>query len=95
MPVTLDGRVVGHAVRTQEGVRPVWVSPGHLVGVDVSVAVVLQLARKFRVPEPLRHADRAARARARGERGPSCKDFGPLPCRSPLSDEKSAAQRRF
>jgi deoxyribonuclease V len=56
----LDGEeVVGRAVRTRDGVRPVYVSVGHRITLDEAVSWVLCLART-RIPEPLRSADRAA-----------------------------------
>ncbi|MBI4495899.1 MAG: endonuclease V [Deltaproteobacteria bacterium] len=51
-----EGRTVGMAVRTREGVKPVYVSPGHRMDLRTSVEVVLSLARGFRIPEPLRQA---------------------------------------
>ena len=56
-----DGDVVGFALRTRAGVRPVYVSPGHLIGFDEAMAWVLRLAPRYRLPEPIRTADRLAR----------------------------------
>ena len=56
-----DGEVVGFALRTRAGVKPVYVSPGHLIGFDEAVAWVLRLAPRYRVPEPIRAADHLAR----------------------------------
>lgn len=56
-----DGDVVGFALRTRAGVRPVSVSPGHLIGFDEAMAWVLRLAPRYRLPEPIRTADRLAR----------------------------------
>lgn len=61
-PLLLDGQVVGHAVRTRDGVRPVYVSPGHRIGPDQATELVLSLCRGFRAPEPLRRADHISRA---------------------------------
>ncbi len=61
-PLRLDGRVVGAVLRTRSGTRPVFVSPGHLVDVDGAREAVLACSRRFRIPEPLRAADHAARA---------------------------------
>jgi deoxyribonuclease V len=55
--LTHQGERVGAAVRTREGVRPVYVSPGYRVGFATAVKLALMLARKFRVPEPTRLAD--------------------------------------
>ena len=47
---------VGVVVRTRDGVKPVYVSPGHLVDVASSVRVVLATGRGYRLPEPTRLA---------------------------------------
>ncbi|HZX05154.1 deoxyribonuclease V [Kribbella sp.] len=53
--------VVGAAVRTQDGVKPVYVSVGHRVTLATAVAQVLRLAPAYRLPETTRLADRACR----------------------------------
>lgn len=61
------GRTVGAVLRTREGARPVYVSPGHLIGLRAAIRFVLGCCRGFRVPEPIRHADHfVAEARRRG-----------------------------
>jgi deoxyribonuclease V len=57
------GEVVGRALRTQDGVRPVFVSVGHRIGLDAACDHVLRLCR-HRLPETTRWADRLARAAA-------------------------------
>lgn len=59
-PLVDRGETVGAVVRTRDGVRPVFVSPGHLADLDSSVRLVLETARRFRIPEPLRGAHRLA-----------------------------------
>lgn len=54
----MEGKsVIGAVVRTKEGTKPLFVSPGHLVTLEDSVRVVLGCARGFRLAEPLRMAD--------------------------------------
>lgn len=55
------GGVVGCALRTRSGVKAVYVSPGHRISVAAACEWVLRLAPRFRLPEPLRLADQAAR----------------------------------
>jgi deoxyribonuclease V len=58
---------VGRALRTQQGVKPVFVSVGHRVGLDRACAHTLHLAAAYRQPETTRAADalcRKALARA-------------------------------
>ncbi|MEU6058389.1 endonuclease V [Streptomyces sp. NPDC047097] len=52
---------VGRALRTQPGVKPVFVSVGHRVGLEQACAQVLHLAPRFRLPETTRHADALCR----------------------------------
>ncbi|MDR7279177.1 endonuclease V [Catenuloplanes atrovinosus] len=61
-PITLDGVTVGAVLRTQDRVRPVFVSPGHRCSVAGATAQVLALAPRFRLPETTRAADHACRA---------------------------------
>lgn len=60
-----DGEVVGRALRTQNGVRPVYVSVGHRVDLPSATELVLRVSPRYRVPEPIRHADRLSRAALR------------------------------
>ncbi len=52
----LEGSVVGAAVRTRAGVKPVFVSPGHLADLPTSVSLVLALCSRYRIPDPARRA---------------------------------------
>jgi deoxyribonuclease V len=57
-----DGKeTIGAAVRTRTGVKPVYVSIGHLINLADSIRVVLQSCRGYRLPEPLRRADHLSR----------------------------------
>lgn len=60
-----DGSVLGAVVRTRTGVRPIYVSIGHLVDLPFAVRSVLRCARRFRLPEPTRLAHRAVTAARR------------------------------
>ncbi|MFF1646487.1 endonuclease V [Streptomyces sp. NPDC058240] len=51
----------GRGVRTQDGVKPVFVSVGHRTGLDNACAHTLLLARDFRQPETTRRADSLCR----------------------------------
>ena len=55
------GETVGCVLRTRSGVKPVYVSPGHRISVASACEWILKLAPRFRLPEPLRLADQAAR----------------------------------
>jgi deoxyribonuclease V len=59
------GKVVGATVRTRSGVKPMFISPGHRVGVKAAVRLALLCTAGFRVPEPTRRADHLAEAAKR------------------------------
>jgi deoxyribonuclease V len=60
-----DGETVGRALRTRTGVKPVFVSVGHLVGIEDACALTLRLTPRYRLPETTRQADRLCRAELR------------------------------
>ncbi|WP_433871741.1 endonuclease V [Saccharopolyspora sp. CA-218241] len=60
-PLLLDGEVVGRALRTRRGVKPVFVSVGHRCDLDSACELVLRLAPHHRLPETTRTADRLGR----------------------------------
>ncbi len=58
----LDGdEVVGRAVRTRSGVKPVFVSVGGGIGLDNACAHTLRLTPRYRLPETTRRADHLSR----------------------------------
>ncbi|WP_433270253.1 endonuclease V [Actinosynnema sp. CS-041913] len=59
-----DGEVVGRALRTRAGVKPVFVSVGHRIDLDRACAEVLRLC-VTRLPETTRRADALGRAQLR------------------------------
>jgi deoxyribonuclease V len=67
MPL-LDGEeVIGAVLRSRSGVRPLYVSIGHRLSLESALALVLRATGRFRLPEPLRLADRLSkRPRAGG-----------------------------
>ena len=44
-------------MRTRTDVRPLYISPGHRVGIEEAAVLVLKLTRGLRLPEPTRLAD--------------------------------------
>ncbi|MBK1691794.1 deoxyribonuclease V [Ectothiorhodospira mobilis] len=63
VPLADRGEVIGRVLRTRTGVRPVYVSTGHRVSLDAACELVLQAAPRYRLPEPIRRADRIASRR--------------------------------
>jgi deoxyribonuclease V len=51
--------VIGSVLRTRDGVKPVYVSIGHLIDLASAEEVVLRCGGGYRLPEPTRRADRA------------------------------------
>lgn len=67
LPIWHNNKVVGHALRTQKGIKPIYVSPGYRVSIQQSTDIALALSPNFRLVEPIRTADHIARAFAKGE----------------------------
>jgi deoxyribonuclease V len=59
-PLSYEGRMVGSVVRTRNGVKPIFVSPGHLVDHAGSRRIALACVTRYRLPEPTRLAHIAA-----------------------------------
>jgi deoxyribonuclease V len=54
----MDGdEQIGVVLRTQKGIRPVFISIGHRVDLDSAVKLVLACCTRHRIPEPTRQAD--------------------------------------
>jgi deoxyribonuclease V len=49
---------VGIALRTRDGVKPLFVSVGHRMDIESARRIVLACGRGYRLPEPIRIADR-------------------------------------
>ncbi|MGI5220862.1 deoxyribonuclease V [Nocardia sp. CA-290969] len=58
---TADGETVGRVLRTQPGVKPVYVSVGHRFTLDSACDLVLRLTPRYRLPETTRTADHLGR----------------------------------
>lgn len=57
-PLEHCGERIGTVLRTRDRVRPVFVSIGHRMDLESAVGLVLACALGFRLPEPVRRADR-------------------------------------
>jgi len=58
---------VGIVLRTRDGVKPLFVSPGHMIDFTSSRRLVLACCTRYRLPEPQRQADiLAGRAKQNG-----------------------------
>ncbi len=63
-PLIDGGERIGAVVRTRAATRPLFVSPGHLIGIDEAVAWTLACCRGRRLPEPTRLADMVSKGKA-------------------------------
>ena len=64
-PLVDDGEVVGAVLRTQDGVKPVYVSAGHKIDLAHACRLVLALTPRYRLPETTRFADQLSRVALR------------------------------
>jgi deoxyribonuclease V len=60
-PLRYQGKIVGVILRTQTGIRPLYLSPGHRVTLPECLEITLACVTKYRVPLPLRQADQLTR----------------------------------
>jgi len=60
-----EGTKVGAVLRTRNGVKPVYVSPGHLIDIESAVTLVLSTTNRYRIPEPIRLAHQMTTAMRR------------------------------
>ena len=51
-----NGQVVGAVVRTRQGVKPLFISPGNKITLEESVKMALNCCGRYRLPEPTRQA---------------------------------------
>jgi deoxyribonuclease V len=52
------GEVIGAALRTRKGAKPVFVSPGHRISLERAVELAVAVCDGYRIPRPTREADR-------------------------------------
>jgi deoxyribonuclease V len=60
VPLRDRGEVIGVVLRTRDNVQPVYVSVGHRATLDDARQLVLACTPRYRLPEPLRAAHKAA-----------------------------------
>jgi len=56
---------IGLVLRTRNNVKPLFISPGHLIDLDGCLCILLSVTPRYRIPEPIRQAHRMAGSRAR------------------------------
>lgn len=59
--IDTNGEVIGAVLRTQNNVKPVFVSSGHKISIETSCKWILKLSPQYRLPETTRIADHIGR----------------------------------
>jgi len=49
-----SNEIIGVVLRTKENVKPIFISPGNKINVELSFEIILNCCRNYRLPEPLR-----------------------------------------
>jgi deoxyribonuclease V len=60
VPLEDGGEIVGAVLRTRCGVKPLYISPGHRIGLESAIAWVMACLTRYRLPETTRWAHRLA-----------------------------------
>ncbi len=60
VPLTHKGEIVGVALRTRPGTKPVYISPGHRISLKTAIDYVMRCTTKYRLPETTRYAHKFA-----------------------------------
>lgn len=60
VPLVHREEIVGAVLRSRAGVKPIYVSCGHRVGLEAAVELVMACTTRYRLPETTRQADRLA-----------------------------------
>ncbi len=50
------GKVIGKVLRSRTNVKPIFISPGHKVSIDMALTITLKLCKQYRIPEVTRRA---------------------------------------
>jgi deoxyribonuclease V len=66
-----NGELIGAALRTKSGVKPIYISVGHKIDIAAALQWVINCCRGYRLPEPTRLAHLAAGGMLASE--PSCR----------------------
>lgn len=66
-PVYDKNEQIGYAFRSKSKTAPVFISPGHLMGMQNSLQIIRQCTGKYRIPEPTRQAHELVNKFRKGE----------------------------
>ena len=71
-PILYGAEQIGHAFRSKRNTAPVFVSPGHRMGMENSLQIIRQCIGKYRIPEPTRLAHELVNRFRIGELSEGC-----------------------
>lgn len=60
VPLMFENAIVGTVLTTRSGIKPLYISPGHLIDVPASAKLVMNCLGRYRLPEPTRLAHHLA-----------------------------------
>ena len=60
-PVIDEGEIIGVAMRSRTNNRPIYISIGHRISLATSIEWVMNCLTQYRLPEPIRWADRLSK----------------------------------
>ncbi len=63
VPLKHGSETIGAVLRTRQGVKPLFISPGHRIGLESAIAWVMACVTRYRLPETTRWAHRLASAK--------------------------------
>lgn len=59
-PLRDGNEIIGAVLRTKVRVKPLFISPGHRIGLETAITYVMNCTTRYRLPETTRHAHRLA-----------------------------------
>ncbi|MCH2020931.1 MAG: endonuclease V [Saprospiraceae bacterium] len=68
LPIFFQKKQVGAMLRTRTNTKPVFVSPGFKISIDQATKIALEHSPSYRIANPIRLADQAARTYAKGKK---------------------------
>lgn len=66
-PLIDGGEIIGCVLRTQNKIKPIFVSIGHLISLKTACDWIIKLTPKFRLPETTRQADQLVKRLKKGD----------------------------
>lgn len=70
VPLRDGNETIGAVLRTRQGIKPLYISPGHRIGLESAIAWVMACLTRYRLPETTRWAHRLASEKRKNPREP-------------------------